>query len=190
MVLEAVVEGWAGGSGGASAGPPAAVGALVARLDATQEAIERGNAALVNEAGPLLVDIVARDGLDGGAPQLQQAVALHLLSALVAAASAAPGGGAAVGGVLASPAPAAMGQSSGALVAALFAQNVPQALLQGLSGVPQVRCGVIPALQASHQHNVVCFVTGLPARCQHHNSIPTPDLIVACSRYATASLSL
>lgn len=144
MVLQAVVEGWAGGgeaaSASASAGHPAAVGALVARLDATQEAIERGNAALVNEAGPLLVDIVARDGLDGGAPQLQQAVALHLLSALVAAASAAPGGGAAaVGGVHALPAPAAVGQSSGALVAALFAQNVPQALLQGLSGVPQVR---------------------------------------------------
>lgn len=37
------------------AGGSGALGALVARLDATQEAIERANAALLNEAGPLLV---------------------------------------------------------------------------------------------------------------------------------------
>lgn len=59
-----------------------------------------------------------------------------------------------------SPAP---GQASaGSLVAALYAQNVPQALLQGLAGVPQV--GVMLAIAAvSKLYNIRWIVIGTTA---------------------------
>jgi len=81
---------------------------------------------------------MARDALDSSAPQLQQAVALHALAALVAAAAASPTAlpPTPAGGVTVGTAAAA-----GSLAGALYAHNVPQALLAGLAGVPQVRQG-------------------------------------------------
>jgi len=129
------LQGAAGSNGGEAAAAAAAVtSTVVARLDAAQEAIEQGNALLVNEQGPVLVDIMARDALDSSAPQLQQAVALHALAALVAAGAASPS-------ALPTTTPAAglvAGSSAGgSLAGALYAHNVPQALLAGLAGVPQ-----------------------------------------------------
>jgi hypothetical protein len=141
VVLEAVLEGW--GLGGVAphhtAPPPArAAGALMlspagqqhtgathtgnaaaARLDATQDAVERGNAALLCEQGPCLVELLARDALDPASPQLHQALALHLLCALLGA----PGGDEA---------------QAGAIASALYASNVPQALLQLMTTLPHM----------------------------------------------------
>lgn len=109
----------------------------------------------------LQVDIIARDALDAAAPQLQQAVALHLLASLVSAGTSASAASSAKSGMMpngtsgtlmltGSPAPPALAAAAaaaaaghgaaggGGLVAALYAANVPQALLQGLAGVPQV----------------------------------------------------
>jgi hypothetical protein len=98
-------------------GREAATLAAIARLDAAQHAIEEGNAALVNAHGPALLPTILRDALDASGPQLQQAVALHLLAALVAAAGDATSGGA-------------------SLVGAMYQHALPQTLLQCVAGVP------------------------------------------------------
>jgi hypothetical protein len=69
----------------------------------SEELLERANAAVVAEAGPALVAALAGDVLSNGTPQLGQAVALHLLRALLVAeargaALAAPPGADAWGG--------------------------------------------------------------------------------------------
>ncbi|MEW5301033.1 MAG: hypothetical protein WDW36_003916 [Sanguina aurantia] len=101
VVLASILEGW-----GSS---PSAL----ADLDTTQESIEQGNASILAEHGPALVALIAVDALNVSSPALQQAVALHLVGALVAA-------DARVG-----------------VAAAAHAHGVPQQLLQLLASVPQ-----------------------------------------------------
>ncbi|KAJ9507657.1 hypothetical protein QJQ45_019155, partial [Haematococcus lacustris] len=132
---------------------------LVARMDAEQEAIEQGNAALINDQGAALavqplppsaaaaaaadhqVELVARDALDASAAQLQQAVALHLLAALVTATCccppAPPTPQISHAGMLGAPmAHAQQGAGPSPLATALLQQNVPQVLFQGLAALP------------------------------------------------------
>ncbi|EFJ49677.1 hypothetical protein VOLCADRAFT_117126, partial [Volvox carteri f. nagariensis] len=73
-VLAALLQGW-----GASAEAVA-----VAVIDQSEELIERANAAVVSAHGAALVEALAADALSGSAPPLGQAVALHLLRALLA----------------------------------------------------------------------------------------------------------
>lgn len=83
---------------------------------------------------------MARDALDSSAPQLQQAVALHALSALVAVSAASASSPTALPAIPGSvPYAVTRASGGGALVTTLYAHNVPQALLAGLAGVPQVR---------------------------------------------------
>ena len=62
----------------------------------------------------MLVELLSRDALDQSAPQLQQAVALHLLAALVAHTP-----------------------NHAAVASAMYTHNVPQTVLQLLTTVPQ-----------------------------------------------------
>lgn len=102
-MLKSILQGW-------GSGPSA-----LADLDTTQDAIERGNAALLAEHGAQLVDLISVDALNTSAPALQQAVALHLIGALVAA------------------------DTRAGVAGAAHAQGVPQQLLHLLATVPQVR---------------------------------------------------
>ncbi|GFR52149.1 hypothetical protein Agub_g14664, partial [Astrephomene gubernaculifera] len=116
-VLAALLQGW---------GSPVEA---VAVLDQSEELIERANAAVVSEHGPALVEALAADALSGSAPPLGQAVALHLLRALLAVdastASAAGTGNAPLGS-----------SSAGAVVAAAaYQQGVPQQLLTQLAAL-------------------------------------------------------
>eukprot|EP00798_Chlamydomonas_sp_ICE-L_P006432 gene6432-3061_t len=111
VVLEAMLEGWGGSSTMIMGSVAQQLSSSVAKLDATQDAIERGNAALLNEHGPMLVQLLTADALDASAPHLQQSVALHLLSSLVAH----------------QPSTAAM----------MYSHSVPQTILQQLTSTPQ-----------------------------------------------------
>jgi hypothetical protein len=85
------------------------------------------------------VEVIARDALDASSSQLQQAISLHLLAALLSAggsqspATASVGVGATLGGTLPG---AATGAGSTTVAATLYQHNVPQAILQGLASVP------------------------------------------------------
>jgi hypothetical protein len=80
--------------------------------------------------------VIARDALDASSSQLQQAISLHLLAALLSAGSQSPTT-AAVGSTLGGTLPgAATGAGSTVVAAALYQHNVPQAILQGLASVP------------------------------------------------------
>ncbi|GLC49201.1 hypothetical protein PLESTB_000193200 [Pleodorina starrii] len=105
-VLAALLQGW-----GASS-------EAVAVLDQSEELIERANSAVISAHGSPLVEALAADALSGSAPPLGQAVALHLLRALLAADSAAGG-------------------AAGAAVAsAAYRQGLPQQLLAQIASLP------------------------------------------------------
>lgn len=103
------------------AGAESAVGngnaAAVARLDSSQTELERGVAAFIQEHAHALVEAVSRDALDQSTAHLQQAVALHLLAAAMAA------------------------DPLGATAAVVQQQSVPQAVLQLVVSLPPTLLG-------------------------------------------------
>ncbi|GIL51286.1 hypothetical protein Vafri_7316 [Volvox africanus] len=104
--LSALLQGW-----GASA-------EAVAVLDQSEALIERANAAVISAQGVALVEALAADALSGNVPPLGQAVALHLLRALLTVDSASGG-------------------ASGVVVAAaVYRQHIPQQLLAQIGALP------------------------------------------------------
>ncbi|GAX76338.1 hypothetical protein CEUSTIGMA_g3784.t1 [Chlamydomonas eustigma] len=114
-VLESLLEGISGATPALN-GEPSNAAAI--RLDANQDAIDRGNAALLIDQAATLTALLSRDALDQSAPQLYQTLALHVLAALVG-----NGGG--------------YEKQASAMVQALYSCNVPQTLLQLLNTLPQ-----------------------------------------------------
>ncbi len=94
---------------------------------------------------PTQVELVSRDALDASGNNLQQAVALHLLAALVTATANTAHTGAAEAG-------------DGGLVGALYHHAVPQAVVQSVASLsPQL---LVQSNRVSKKGACVCVCQG------------------------------